>query len=263
MPTLNVTKTYADNEILVSNDIDNIIDSLESFINNVKLDDQNIQDNSITTANLADGAVEEAQLAADAITTAKIADNAITSDKFAPGSVAADALVANTITTAKIADNTFSRSLTPAIELTESSEINVTGLTDGVWTTVATINITATAGRPVIFMLNSAGGSSGQASITIPGMVTGTSGTSNTLYSMGFRLRADSTTISEFSIGAYRNTTYMSAIGLGFPAPGIIHIDTSLSGSYTITLQANPSDHAGIFTGGVVRLKLVALEVRK
>lgn len=47
MPTLTVTKTYANGNVLTETDLDNIKDSIQTFINTTKLDADNIQDNSI------------------------------------------------------------------------------------------------------------------------------------------------------------------------------------------------------------------------
>ena len=43
MPTLSVTKTYLDGDILTEADLDNIRTSIETFINTTGLDSTNIQ----------------------------------------------------------------------------------------------------------------------------------------------------------------------------------------------------------------------------
>jgi microcystin-dependent protein len=49
MPTLTITKTYQDGNVLSEADLDNIKDSIETFINVTKLDDDNLQDNGISS----------------------------------------------------------------------------------------------------------------------------------------------------------------------------------------------------------------------
>lgn len=62
MPALNITKTYADTQILSESDLDNIKNSVENFLNVTKLDSTNIQANGIATSNLADNAVTALKL---------------------------------------------------------------------------------------------------------------------------------------------------------------------------------------------------------
>ncbi len=52
MPTLSVTKTYQDGDILTEADLDNIRESIQTFVNTTKLDDDNIQNNGISAAKL-------------------------------------------------------------------------------------------------------------------------------------------------------------------------------------------------------------------
>jgi hypothetical protein len=77
MPTLTITKTYQDGDVLLEADLDAIRASITTFINTTKLDDSNIQAAGITRAtklkagtanyvviNAADGTMsEEATLA--------------------------------------------------------------------------------------------------------------------------------------------------------------------------------------------------------
>lgn len=52
MPTLNVTKTYADGDILLEADLDSIRTSIQTFFNTTKIDNDNIQDNGISQAKI-------------------------------------------------------------------------------------------------------------------------------------------------------------------------------------------------------------------
>lgn len=92
MPTLSITKTYADGLILNEADLDNIVDDVETFINVTKLDNDNLQDlgiatsklenQAVTEAKLGPGAVTETKLGALSVSTAKLQDNAVTPAKL-------------------------------------------------------------------------------------------------------------------------------------------------------------------------------------
>lgn len=62
MPTLSVTKSYANNTVLTEDMLDDIKDSIETFFNTTKIDGDNIQDSAITTAKIAGTAVTRAKL---------------------------------------------------------------------------------------------------------------------------------------------------------------------------------------------------------
>jgi hypothetical protein len=67
MPTLTITKTYQDGDILLESDLDNIKDDVETFLNVTKLDGDNLQNGSIDTDQLAASAVTAAKLAGDLV----------------------------------------------------------------------------------------------------------------------------------------------------------------------------------------------------
>ena len=72
MPTLTVTKTYSDGNVLNEVDLDNMKNSLETFFNVTKIDSDNIQDLGIETDKLAASAVTTGKIAANAVTRAKM-----------------------------------------------------------------------------------------------------------------------------------------------------------------------------------------------
>ena len=95
MAQLDVRREYADGEILLASDLDAFLNDIETFLNVIKLNDDNIQDGGINAATkLADSSVTTSKLANGAVTTNKIADGAVTTAKIADGAV----------TTAKISD---------------------------------------------------------------------------------------------------------------------------------------------------------------
>lgn len=82
MPSLTISKTYEDGDVLLESDLDLIRTDITTFINTTKLDADNLQDAAVTTAKLASDAVTTAKITDANVTTAKIADNAITGAKL-------------------------------------------------------------------------------------------------------------------------------------------------------------------------------------
>lgn len=85
MPTLSITKTFSDGNILTEADLDNIKSSVETFLNTTKIDSNNIQASGVATANIADLAVTTAKINGNAVTKAKIA----TDQQLPPGIIMA------------------------------------------------------------------------------------------------------------------------------------------------------------------------------
>lgn len=83
MPTITITKSYADGDVLTESDLDNIRTDVTTFLNTTKIDADNIQDAAISAAKLANNAVTTDKILDANVTTAKIADNAVTAAKIA------------------------------------------------------------------------------------------------------------------------------------------------------------------------------------
>lgn len=64
MPTFTMTKNWDDGTVLTESQLDDIKNSVETFLNVTKLDGDNIATSGIATTNIADGAVTAAKLAA-------------------------------------------------------------------------------------------------------------------------------------------------------------------------------------------------------
>lgn len=100
MATLTITKQWADGDILLSADLDFIKNDTETFINDTKLNDDNIQNVGITASSkLIDSSISTAKIANSAVTTIKIADGAVTTVKILDANVTAAKLAADVITT--------------------------------------------------------------------------------------------------------------------------------------------------------------------
>jgi len=141
MATLTLTKNYADTQILDESDLTEWLDEIEYFVNTTKLNDDNIQNASITstsiadasvttqliataavtTAKIADSAVTAAKIPDLAITTAKIADSAVTTAKLGTGVVDTEHLAASSVTTAKVTDGAVTHAKRAALRIASSS----------------------------------------------------------------------------------------------------------------------------------------------
>jgi len=105
MPTLSISKTYRDGDVLFEADLDSIKSSIETFINTTKLDDDNIQDNGITgSTKLIDSTITSAKFAAESITATLLDTNAVTTAKIGESAVTTAKINDLAVTTAKIAD---------------------------------------------------------------------------------------------------------------------------------------------------------------
>ena len=139
MGTLSITKTYADTEVLLESDLDNIKDDVEAFINGAHIADANITAQGVGTASLADSAVTTAKINAAAVTTAKIADLGVTQGKIAllavdtaqmavgaavaniaTGGIVAAKIGSDAVTTVKILDSNVTTAKIAALAVTQA-----------------------------------------------------------------------------------------------------------------------------------------------
>lgn len=138
MPTLSITKSYADSTILSESDLDNIKTSIETFMNTTKLDASNIQDGAIT-ADLIAAAVAGNGLAGGAGTALSVNVDGSTIE------INSDTLRVKDggITQVKQGAMAYDVSASTTSTITSTSYVNVTNLS---------VEITTT-GRPVLLML--------------------------------------------------------------------------------------------------------------
>lgn len=164
MPTLALTKNYADSTLLLADDFDVFLDELEVLLNTTKLDDTNIQDNGITgsdkiltasipTSKILNANITTATLDDEIITTAKIAATNITTAKLADGAVTAAKIANSAVTTAKIANSNITKAKIRSTNYSKSAATSgsITSATSSI---VGSATIT-TSGRPVMIFLES------------------------------------------------------------------------------------------------------------
>jgi hypothetical protein len=129
LATINITKSYADGEVLLESDLDNVIEDVETFLNTTRINDDNIQTGGIDASlKVADGTVTGPKLAADAVTTTKILDESVTAVKLATDSVTTVKILASNVTTAKIADSnvTTAKIADSNVTTVKIADVNVT-----------------------------------------------------------------------------------------------------------------------------------------
>lgn len=231
MPTLGITRTYADGDVLFQADIDNIIDDLETLVNVTKLDDDNIQDNGIdASTKVIDSSVTAGKIASSAITTAKINNSAVTTAKIADGNVTTAKLDNGAVTTAKITDASITYAKRAALTLASGTNASSFSTTSTSYVDVTSITAAmTTTGRSLLVCLQN-------------GILSAASG------DVVFKLLRDSTDIGEISLP--------SATSMAGPH----FIDTPTAGTYTYKLQAKSVTGAGTASTSA-GLKIVVVEL--
>lgn len=129
MPTLTITKSYSDGDVLYEADLDNIKDDIENFLNVTKINDDNIQNNGITgSTKIADGTIPSAKLGSASVTTSKIADSAVTTDKIADANVTGAKMATNSVNIGNIVDLavTTAKIAESAVTTSKIADVNVT-----------------------------------------------------------------------------------------------------------------------------------------
>lgn len=150
MAQIDVRRLYADGDILLGADLDAFLDDIEAFLNTTKINDDNIQNNSITASSkLADASINAAKLQTDAVTTAKILDANVTAAKLASDSVTtakildanvtASKLASDSVTTAKILDANVTKA-----KLSSTLQTQLTALSNLAYTSQASVATTVT-----------------------------------------------------------------------------------------------------------------------
>ena len=169
MAQLNVRRTFLSMEVPLQSDIDLFLNDIETFLNITKLNNENIQDNSITASTkiaplsitaskFKNVAVTTAKILDANVTTAKIADEAVTTAKINDSAVTTAKINDSAVTTAKIADGAITNSKLANLN-SQSASITATGTSS--YVQLASVSIT-TNGRPIyIRLLNNITGSEG------------------------------------------------------------------------------------------------------
>ncbi len=239
---LAITKTYQDGDVLLAADLNHFKTDPETFLNDTKLNNDNIQDAGITgSTKLAQASVTTAKLATDAVTTAKIQDGSVTTAK----------ILNNAVTTAKINDFSITRALRELIATVASTYSNSsTGTTE---TTLGSVDITTT-GRPIMIGTN-------HDALSVDTFISAQTSTLTTIeHDLNLRIYRGATLVHESHMRFYddlpdgTNRTFSFYV----PAGAVWVIDTPTAGTYTYTLKYQ-NDVSGKTKAAVASLYAVEL----
>jgi hypothetical protein len=257
MPTLTITKSYADGDTLFEADLDNIKDDIENFLNVTKVNDDNIQSAGITgSTKLVDASVSSAKLASASVTTSKIADEAVTTAKILDANVTTAKILDSNVTTAKIADAAVTQAKRVALgqQLSSSSGSFSTTTTGNVDVTNLSVTITTT-GRPVFVGCI---GDTAVADSYFEGE--DTVGGTGSLARIILNIYRGGTIIQTTRLANYFGSGASSAAMIISAPPGILWtIDPVAAGTYTYKI--NISDNSASRTKRAYNIKLIAYEL--
>ncbi len=263
MPTLSVSKNYADGVDLTESQLDNSFDSIETFLNTTKIDGDNIQSGGVPAAALATGAVTTAKIDASAVTTAKIADLNVTTGKINDLAVTTGKINDLAVTTGKINTAAVTQAKLAARTVTTDgtdpgaggvvfSTSSGTFSTDSTsYTDVTNLSVTLTTlGRPVRLFLDTADG-------TNESFLRAIVDTSASNPFAKYKLIRDSTDIKITDL-AMTSGSSSTSVQVVVPVGVIDHLDTPAAGTYVYKLQTLAGSNN---VSDVRHARLVAYEI--
>lgn len=246
MAQLATRRQYAAGSPLLKNDLDAFIDDIETFVNVIRLNNDNIQDLGITASTkINDGTLTGDTLNNLAVTTAKIADSNITTAKFNDEAVTTAKIPDNAITTAKIASTTISTAniadaavtgskIETALKTVTSWNIASASIASNTSTyaAVGSLGTITTQGGPLLIQ-----GGNGQfesiAAIDVVGFVNIDMYIERSVSGAGVY-----STIAIFSFARHLTaSTVLSALSWKIPVNIIKHIDTPSAGTWDYRLM--------------------------
>ena len=177
MSTLTVATTYTDGSILYESELDVIKDSLETYFNTTKIDDANIQANTleasvvlassaVTTSKLQSNSIissglEDSTSTSTGITAAKLADSSVTTAKIADSAISTNVLASSSVDNSEINSSAVPKTVMLEIPYT-STALSDLSTTSTSLTLVGTHTATGlTVGKPNIVLIQSTTTSSG------------------------------------------------------------------------------------------------------
>ena len=252
MATLDIERTYASEQTPTQKDIDNIVDSVEAFLNITGISDDNINNASITASTkFVDASITKAKMATDAATTAKIQDDAVTTNRLADGAVTTAKILDDNVTIAKVADDAASTDqfvdgsvdpvhVDPNQEKSTWSANLVGGPGDHLVVGQTTIT---TNGGPVLICLVPRQSTSGNSSFK-------TTNTNPWAPSPSVEIYRDSTRIGYITDLNGHNISSVTITRINSAQAGHVrHLDDPGAGTYTYSIQFFNSGYNGTFIG--------------
>lgn len=260
MATADIRRLYASGTTPTQPQLDAIVDDIETFINLTRLNDDNIQDESITASDkIIDGTLTNTKFMNDSVSTAKIVDNAASTEKFSDESVTAEKIADTNVTLVKIQDeaittpkildrNVTKPKMTSNVVVSSALSASIAAgsvlPSQGSAITNASVTIT-TEGNPVIigFMSDGSNGDLSYDSNTVAETV-----------SLGLSLFRDGTKICTQSYKC-QPRNFSGIFGgvnvalITIPIGQFFYVDAPAAGTYTYTAQfrgnANFQDSGG------------------
>jgi len=150
MAKAKLVKTYQDVEVLYASNLDDLFDSVENFVNVIKFDGDNIQDEAIGTVQISDASIVTSKIADDAVLDVHISSYSVTSAKLSDLSISAANIVDGSVQKDNLVPVLFDSSTHVNTSTTSNSEI-----------TLASAVVTLTSGGPVLVLPTSDGNQSG------------------------------------------------------------------------------------------------------
>lgn len=227
-----MTKNYADAQLLLADDLDQMAFSLEEFINMTGINDDNIQTNGLVGSNIATNSITAAKLASNSIATTNLQDDSVTNPKLAT----------TAITTVKLKDSNIIRSKLEALGQQESNFSTTVPSGSGSQVTLGSVTITTT-GRPVFLTVPALSYTSSTLDVGPNGYTYGTSVTSSgATTNMNFTLYIFRGVTQIYTATIRRNTADPNSAStserkITIPSGSVQMIDSPTSGTYTYTLK--------------------------
>jgi hypothetical protein len=242
MASIDLTRSYNNGEPLLEADLDAIQTDVKTFLNVTKINDDNLQTNSIDAeTKIVSSSITTAKIAVGSITTDKIASSAITTAKLNDASVDDAALNALSITTALIATGAVTGAKITAANVTaakrESVGQQLSSLVNFSTTSGSEVDVTAatasitTTGKPVMIWLQKSTTTAG-AGLSIPVV------SADIIY----KIYRDASVVATFNLRHYYNGSTASYGTTGqLINNGLNTIEFPAAGTYTYKLTAQSS----------------------
>lgn len=225
-----MTKNYADGQLLLADDLDQMAFSLETFLNTTGITDDNIQNSGLIGDNITPASITVAKIAADSIATRNIQVSAVTNAKMGANSVITDTIIDGSVTRAKL-------------EALNQQSLNFSTVVSGVSAvTLASISITTT-GRPVFLTVPSFSYVSASANVTDNDFQQGASPSpvaKTTNLSFTIAIVRDSTLVYSSPVrfqSSDPTDNHTEERRIRIPSGAVSMIDSPSSGTYTYALK--------------------------
>jgi len=274
MPTLNITTSYQDGEVLTEAQLDEVVTQIEAHYNITGLEGSDLLQGKIngasktanaavTTTKLANSAItsrtiEDGYLAENGVKTSSIANSAAQSDAISPGVISTRVLADGSVEINNIADDSVPKEIQPEIIVYKVALSNQFTDASG-YITLGSISLSGLEiGKPILIALESLGATGSNGRISIQGRhVRNAGGTANAAGGCLIVLEKDALQINTCSVIAGRHVEYSDAFFLHtansntIPPSSVSFVDIASSETHTYTFKVITKGISGIVPSGV------------